>query len=322
MAPYPVTTILRAEAPTPRETLRPAVFDLNALALPTWMLSFSVSLILSRGIQPALRGAFVGAGRYIPTADHAADLTAQVTGILTSLLLIHLGLRVPRLVRSVALGVTTIVLTMLVVLPLYTAHRLVLPSWATGMVTLVAGLIGGLLSLSACGQRHLRMTLALTGVALASSGLELVFAQGTSPLQEFVLGLRLLSSVLALGWLTGSRLPRAQPLREAAVLGSALLLYLLGRSASADISPWMALVSRTTAELMTGAGTLAFLQWGWCWAFLAFMTDLAHPRSCSSSIRHPLLPLLLLLALSHPAPLVAGAFALGTLTLLSVRSGE
>lgn len=318
MAKYHVTPIPRAEAQDLDETSRPAASGLQAFVLPLWMISFAVSLVLSCGVQGALRGAFVGSGSYIPTADRAADLAAQVTGILTCVLLIHLGIQVPRMVRSIALGVMTVVLTLLVVLPLYTAHRLVLPSWASGMVALIAGLLGWLVSLAPGVGRAARPALVLTGITLGLSGLELLLSREAKELSEALFGLRIVSALLAVAWLGAERLRRSQPVRQAAVLGAATLLYLTGSSGDAADPPWAALASRTIAELMSGAGRFALLEWGWCWAFVGFVVELASSKSGPRADRQTLLPLLLLLGLSPPAPLVAGAFALTGLTLMNL----
>jgi hypothetical protein len=283
-------------------------------ALLAWALLWLPALLLKAGLGPALRGAFVGAGRWVSYADHAGNFFSQVTAVSTTTLLVALGLSSLRVEAKLLLRLCTTVCAALPTAILFLAQRAVLPHFATG----VAAFLSGAALLLGASASHLalraRWSLMLCGAAtMARACTEFSWwASWASGLGAAAgsLGSVLCTAALVLGLFHLHR----RPLKSAAILGAGLLLGIGSHNVSQLDYPPVFLLAQTLRQ-MADNDSMGPMLVQFCTALLALLVYFGSYRE---SPLHFTLLLVLLTVLTPLTPLSSSALALAGIFLLVV----
>jgi hypothetical protein len=235
--------------------IAPLVFptiDPMAWAFVLWTVAIFASLIVSRALSPALRGAFVGRGNWI--ADYLGARLSQLAAVTSIFLLVHLGLTAIRASKSKLMatgaGLLGTVPSMILMLaqkgPLPQAH-----GWAAALCAAFALFLCSRIARTSPAARWIMVLASLNFLCTALAATEFQFG-GDPRLLSLLAALESLSAtgavtllILELLWVTRKR-PWLMPL----VFGICLLLAVSATASSRiDASPGLLLIGRAVSEL-------------------------------------------------------------------------
>lgn len=275
-------------------------------AFTLWSLSILGSLVLSRALAPALRGAFVGKERWIAIVDLTGARLSQAAAIATMLLLVHFGLSSIRVAQSKLLALGAALLGSIPAMILMLAQKQVLPHAHSWSATLCAALVLLLCSKIGAKQGVLNWISGLGGTALLCTALSAV---------DFRFGPG--SRLLALLWTVESASTwsmalllvfhqiwrtRTRPWMMPSLLAFAFLLSTCAQAAGrADSTPGLLLIGRSVFELSPYATLGSAAPFALCTVFSCALVNAFARRS---SLEHLVSSLLALGILVPASPLV------------------
>ncbi len=274
--------------------------------LYAWAGFWLVALIVKGGVEPALRGAFVGADSIIESTEHIGDFLSQVAALATTILLVVAGLGGLRIDTRLLLRIFNALLVSLPTAIVFLAQRTTLPHFATGLAAACAG--GSLLlgTWLAKLDRSTTRSLLLCGLSVTARAASELLKAGSStegasePLLQ-------VAHVLALTATINAFLPSVllSPKRLALSLGlGALLGQASGHSGSIHSTPLLVL-ARTLNAVTTHPSSLS------AGLFVALLSlSVVCARRFLSRCARLLLVCVLLASHAQLTPLVASAFAL------------
>jgi hypothetical protein len=283
-------------------------------ALLAWALLWLPALLLKAGLGPALRGAFVGAGRWVSYAEHAGNFFSQVTAVSTTTLLVALGLSSLRVEANLLLRLGTALSAALPTAILFLAQRAVLPHFATGLAAFLSGLALLLGASAAHVAPRARGSLMLCGAAVIARAFTefswwASWASGLGAAASS-LGSVLCTTALVLGLFHLHQ----RPLKSAVILGAGLLLGVACQNASQLDFPPTFLVAQTLRQ-MADRDSMGPMLVQFCTALFALLVYFGTFRN---QPQHFTLLLVLLTVLTPLTPLSSSALALAGIFLLAV----
>jgi hypothetical protein len=285
-------------------------------ALRIWALFYLSAQVLTSGLTPGLRGAFVGAGALIHRTLLLGNGLSQFCALLSLFLLVSLALRTVTSGRSPILGGLAAFLSAVPTTVLYHAGRGELPSKVTFFAAITASMIGLLCAIHSRTLPIFRALLSLCALSLFANTWGYFLLEHDAPLAltRGVAGLRVALAGAALLMLYLNCV-RTRP----AWLGAVLLIFgFLPAGAAHTVQSGVAasrtvsLVGRTVNELGGTPGDFA-QAYAFCLALLMALFAAVSPRSalpvvCAS--------LLVLSAFSAVTPASAAAVALCSYALV------
>ncbi len=306
------------KAPTPTTTDSPSIPPRYSSLLFAWMLTWLAGLFLKAGVSPALRGAFVGADRFIRWSETAGNFFSQVTAVSTSTLLIVLSLASLRVDSKLVLRLVVALCASLPTAIVLLAQRSTLPYFATSLAAVSTGLVLLLGTLLSSRRDAMTWILLLCGLAVMGQGGKqfltgFVLSEDLSKIgQHFSIYASGAATFVALLHLSGRR----RPLKSALILGGGVLLGLASAHHGTITSPTLFVIGKSLAEITQSASDGANSAWLFSTVLLLLVANL------SLGFRHPekmIVTCVLLAAHAQLTPLTAGVIALGGVVLVLVH---
>lgn len=266
----------------------------------------------------ALRGAFVGAGKWVKGLGFAAECTTQAAAIASGLLLIFLGLVTIRTSKHPALGLFAGLLGTGPTVVLFLAQKFVLHQQFAWLSATLTGFAMLLCAQQAKRNPALRLLLALAGASLLLLCLRLHLSElNASPsLLRGLGGLEVASRWGALIVLLGRQLGlhRTAPWINASLGGASLLLSAAVPVASASgVGDWQLMLGRTLRAM--SSSVLAAPPWALSLALLAVVWNL--PRR-SGSLSQLVAAMIVLGVFSGTSPLSSAWLTLCAFTVVII----
>lgn len=266
----------------------------------------------------ALRGAFVGADKWVHWLGRVAETTTQAAAITSGLLLVFLGLVMIRTSKHPVLGLFAGLLGTGPTVVLFLAQKFVLHQQFAWMSATLAGFAMLLCAQQAKRNPGLRLLLAMAGASLLLLCLRLHLAalNAATPLLLGLGGLEVAFRWGALLILLGRQLKhhRVNPVINAALFGASILLSAAVPVASTSgVGDWQLLLGRTLREL--SSSVLASPPWAISLALLAVIWNL--PRR-GGSLTQLIAAMIVLGVFSATSPLSSAWLTLCAFTVVVV----
>lgn len=288
-------------------------------ALLIWAVLWLPALLLKAGLGPALRGAFVGADRWVLYADHAGNFFSQVTAVSTSTLLVVLGLSGLRSETKLLLRLSSALSAALPTAILFLAQRTTLPHLASAVAALLSGLVLLLGTNATHFPSKLRWSFLLSGGCVIARACA-QFAWGmpmdglvTAAASAFASICSISALVLGLWYLYDGAL------KTAVVLGLGLLLGIASGHAGTLHSTALFLVAQTIRGMADSAalGAATYVQFS-----IAALSAVAHFGTWRTDPRRFALSIVLLTIHTSLAPLPCSVIALAGIFLLVIYGAD
>ncbi len=304
---------MQARQATPITTNIRPVDDTDRL-LFFWAVLYFVSALLSLGVEPALRGAWVGLGPWIERLTPSAALLAQSAAIFSSVCMVHCVVVPGRRTPPLGLWLTMALLALGAILVLMAAQLTPLPGVGTLLAASLASLCWFLLAIdrSRAGKRgagwfwmwFLVLTLKTLAVSDVARVVPAISIVAPVALAAFGLGA---SVALGIAFVRSSQRPAWS---AAGLVATSLLLAQVETASGFRHTPRaLLLIGRTMSELR---GTPS--SWIGSW-HLGLTLSVALFFLARRSAPGALVGVLCLALLLPWSPLGAAAFALGALAL-------